>query len=85
MYLCMHVCVCVCVCVNTCMWVCMHLLLLFSGVSVYGNPVFVLDRRREKLIEKDVNMAEEGNESMVKEELLPHYSETSDCNKESSA
>jgi len=63
----------------------MHLLLLFSGVSVYGNPVFVLDRRREKLIEKDVNMAEEGNESMVKEELLPHYSETSDCNKESSA
>ena len=63
----------------------MYLLLLFSGVSIYGNPVFVLDRRREKPIEKDVNMAEEGNESMVKDELLPRYSETSDCNKESSA
>jgi len=60
-------------------------IVLFSGLSVYGNPFFVLDRRREKPIEKDVNMAEEGNESMVKDELPPPYSESSDCNKESSA
>ena len=85
MYECIYVCVCVCVCVNTCVCVCMYVLLLFSGVSVYGNPVFVLDWRREKMIEKDVNMTEEENESMVKDELPPHYSESSECNKESSA
>jgi hypothetical protein len=55
------------------------------GVSVYGNPVFVLDWRREKLIEKDMNMTEEGNESVVNDELSPHYSKSSECNKETSA
>ena len=82
MNLSMYACVCVCVCEYV--HVFMYVLLLFSGVSVYGNPVFVLDRRTEKLIEKDVNMAEEGNKSMVKDELPPHYNESSECNKESS-
>ena len=62
----------------------MYVLLLFSGVSAYGNLVFMLDRRREKLIEKNMNMVEEGNESMVKDELQPHYNESSERNKESS-
>jgi hypothetical protein len=67
------------------MYVCIYVLLLFSGVSDYGNPVFVLNWRREKLIEKDVNMAEEGNESMVCDELPPQHSESSECNRETSA
>jgi hypothetical protein len=62
----------------------MYVLLLFSGVSIYGNPVFVLECKREKLNEKDMNTAEEGNESMANDELPPHYSELSECNKESS-
>lgn len=52
---------------------------------MHGNPVFVLDWRREKLIENDMNMTEERNESMVNDELLPHYSESLECNKETSA
>jgi hypothetical protein len=63
----------------------MYVLLLLSDVSVHGNPVFVLDWRREKLNEKDVNVAEEGNESMIHDERPPHYSKSSECNKESSA
>jgi hypothetical protein len=52
---------------------------------VHGNPVFVLDWRREKLIEKDMNMTVEGNESMVNDEFPPHCSESSECIKEPSA
>jgi hypothetical protein len=63
----------------------MYILFLFSGVSVYGNPVFVLDCRREKLIKNDVNMAEVENESMVYDELPPQYSESTECNKDTSA
>lgn len=65
--------------------ICMYILLLFSGVSDYGNPVFVLDWRRENVVEKDMNMAEEGNESMVCDDLPPQYSETAECNRETSA
>jgi hypothetical protein len=57
----------------------------FSGVSEYGNPVFVLDWRGEKLTEKDVNMVEEVNESMHCDELPPEYSESPECDKEISA
>jgi hypothetical protein len=54
---------------------------LFSDLTAYGYPVFVLDRKREK----EVEMAEDEKESILCNELQPKYNQLPECNKELSA
>jgi hypothetical protein len=54
------------------------------GIMDYGNPVFVLDLRKEKLTEKEAQMAEEDNELVLYDELPPLYSESPEHGKETS-
>jgi hypothetical protein len=59
-------------------------LFLFLGITDYGNPVFVVGQRKDKLTEKEVEMAEEDNESVLYDELPPEYSESPEYSKETS-
>jgi hypothetical protein len=51
---------------------------LFLGITDYGYPVFVLDWKREK----EAEMAEDGNESILCNELQGKCNESPECNKE---
>jgi hypothetical protein len=51
---------------------------LFLGITAYGYPVFVLDRKKEK----DTEMAEDDKESILFNELQPKCNQLQECAKE---